>query len=208
MKRKTDWRLLAQIFWSFLKIGPVTFGGGYAMIPHFQREVVEQRGWLAEREVTDVLAIAQSTPGAIGVNSAVFVGYKIAGVRGALTALGGVLLPTFLIVIGMCAAFLEIRDNPKIEAAFQGIRPAIVALIVYAGWRTARTSVKDKTTFCVGAAALAMLIATNMNPVFIILFGILSGVLLVAAQIRWLGRQPDDAEEEHLYEDYFIGDGI
>ncbi|MDR4281811.1 chromate transporter, partial [Bacillus subtilis KCTC 1028 = ATCC 6051a] len=95
------WNLILQIFFVFLKIGPITFGGGYAMIPVIEREIVIKKRWIRPQDVADVLVIAQSVPGAIALNSATFIGYTIAGVQGAVAALIGVLLPTFLIVIGL-----------------------------------------------------------------------------------------------------------
>lgn len=94
---KKDMKLLGQIFISFLKIGPVTFGGGYAMIPLIEREVVKNKQWLKIEDVSDVFALAESVPGAIAINSATFIGHRIAGIRGAICAMLGVLLPLFLL---------------------------------------------------------------------------------------------------------------
>lgn len=205
-----NWPLLGRLFWSFFKMGPVTFGGGYAMIPVFHQEVVEKRRWLEEEEVTDLFAIAQSTPGAVGVNASVFVGYRIAGVSGALAALLGVLLPTFLIVLALSVAFLAVRDQPKIKAAFLGIRPAVVALIVYAGIRVGRTSVKDVATLLMAAGALVLLIVTGINPVFALLLGMVLGLGIVPLRLRWTGTdvlaRPGKASV--YVEDYYFGDGI
>lgn len=205
-----SWRLLARIFWSFFKIGPVTFGGGYAMIPAFQREVVERRKWLEEEEVADILAIAQSTPGAVGINASTFVGYRIAGVRGAVAALAGVLLPTFTIVLILCMAFLQVKDEPKIQAAFLGIRPAVAALIAYAGFRVWRTAVKDRTTLILAVGSLVVLIVTGINPVYAILAGIVMGIALSVLHLRWTGADVAGIHETERkpLEDYFIGDGI
>jgi chromate transporter len=208
--KPTDWPLLTRLFWSFSKIGPITFGGGYAMIPAFHEEVVEKRGWLSEEEVADLFAIAQSTPGAIGINAATFVGYRIAGVRGAVAALVGVLLPTFLIVLAMSIAFLAVKDQPKIQAAFQGIRPAVVALIAYAGYRVGRTAVKDVTTLLLATGSLVLLIATGMNPLYVLLLGMALGMVIVSLRKKWTGVDVIACakEPEGYIEDYFIGDGI
>jgi chromate transporter len=209
-QKAASWRLLGRIFWSFCKIGPVTFGGGYAMIPVFQREAVERRHWLEEEEVADVLAIAQSTPGAVGINASTFVGYRVAGVRGALAALAGMLLPTFLIVLLLSWSFLTVKDEPKIQAAFLGIRPAVAALIVYAGFRVWKTAVTDAVTLLLALGTVLLLLGTGMNPVYAILFGIVLGIGLASAQLRWLGQdvlhpgRPGTA----AVEDYFYGDGI
>lgn len=121
---------LGDILLSFLKIGAFTFGGGYAMIPIIQHEVINHRGWIAEREFVDLLTLAQTAPGPISLNTAVFVGYKCRGFLGALMAILGVILPSFLVILVVAIFFSEIRDNEWVDAAFKGMRPAVVALIV------------------------------------------------------------------------------
>ena len=121
---------IIDIFLSFLKIGAFTFGGGYAMIPIIQHEVITRRGWIEEREFVDLLTIAQTAPGPISLNTAVFVGYKCRGFWGALAAIFGVILPSFLVILTVAIFFSEIRDNRWVDAAFRGMRPAVVALIV------------------------------------------------------------------------------
>lgn len=123
-------RELFDIFWSFLKIGAFTFGGGYAMIPLIQHEVIHNRRWLSEREFVDLLTIAQAAPGPIALNTAVFVGYKERNYWGALAAVMGVVIPSFLIILVVAIFFNNIRDNAWVDAAFRGMRPAVVALIV------------------------------------------------------------------------------
>lgn len=123
-------RELFDIFWSFLKIGAFTFGGGYAMIPLIQHEVINNRRWLSEREFVDLLTIAQAAPGPIALNTAVFVGYKERNYWGALAAVMGVVIPSFLIILVVAIFFNNIRDNAWVDAAFRGMRPAVVALIV------------------------------------------------------------------------------
>ncbi|MEE1103544.1 MAG: chromate transporter, partial [Alistipes sp.] len=103
---------LAELFVSFFKIGLFTFGGGYAMIPIIQREVIDSRHWIEEREFLDLLTLAQSAPGPISLNTAVFVGYKMCGYKGALAALWGVILPSFLIILTVAIFFSQIRENP------------------------------------------------------------------------------------------------
>lgn len=121
---------LISLFLSFLKIGAFTFGGGYAMIPIIQREVIDRRGWIAENEFLDLLTVAQSAPGPISLNTAVFVGYKLKGYAGAAAAILGVVLPSFLIILLIAVFFTDVRDNHVVDAAFKGMRPAVVALII------------------------------------------------------------------------------
>lgn len=121
---------LLTIFWSFLKIGAFTFGGGYAMIPLIEHEVVVRRRWLSEMEFGDLLTIAQAAPGPISLNTAVFVGYKYRKYSGALAAILGVVVPSFVIILLVAIFFSQMRHNHWVEAAFMGMRPAVVALIV------------------------------------------------------------------------------
>jgi chromate transporter len=121
---------IVDIFLSFLKIGAFTFGGGYAMIPIIQHEVITCHKWIAKQEFIDLLTLAQTAPGPISLNTAVFVGYKCRGFMGALAAILGVILPSFLVILAVAVFFSEIRDNRWIDAAFKGMRPAVVALIV------------------------------------------------------------------------------
>lgn len=136
--KKTDLKLLLQIFLTFFKIGPMTFGGGYAMIPLIEREVVKRRGWISTRDIADIFAVTESIPGAIAINSATFIGYRLAGARGAIVAMIGVLLPTFCIVVLLSLFFLQVQNHPKVEATFVSIRATIVALITYAAYKIGR----------------------------------------------------------------------
>lgn len=210
--KSISWTLLGQIFWSFFKIGPVTFGGGYAMIPLIEREVVDKRKWVKNKDIADIFAISESIPGAIAINSASFVGFRIAGIPGALAALTGVLLPTFAIVIGLCIAFLEFQHNPKIEAAFRGIRATTVALIVYAGIKIGKTAVLDKTTLFVVMGTVVAMLFGHMNPIVIIVAGAALGIGIIWLKKK-LGIQVNLEHEEsgsprYKYTDYYLGDGI
>lgn len=171
--------LSLQIFLTFFKIAPTTFGGGYAMIPMIEREVVIKKKWVKSEEVADVFAIAESIPGAIAINSATFIGFQVGGRRGAVAALVGMLLPTFLIVILLSILFLYLQGNPMVEAAFQGVRPTIVALITYAGYKIGKTAIYDKTTILATIITVISLFFFQIHPVFIILLGIVAGILLI-----------------------------
>ncbi len=121
---------LWRMFRSFFKIGVFTFGGGYAMIPLIEREVIDNRGWIDRDQFMELLTLAQSAPGPISLNTSVFVGYKMRGYAGALAALAGVVLPSFTIILVIAIYFSHIRDNAVVDAAFKGMRPAVVALII------------------------------------------------------------------------------
>lgn len=120
-----------RLFLSFLKIGAFTFGGGYAMIPLIEREVIDRRHWVERVDFLDLLTLAQSAPGPIALNTAVFVGYKVHGLKGAVAALMGIVVPSFLMILCIAILFADIRHNAWVEAAFRGMRPAVVALIIF-----------------------------------------------------------------------------
>ena len=169
---------LLEIFWSFLKIGAFTFGGGYAMIPLIQYEVISRRGWLTEQEFIDLLTIAQTAPGPIALNTAVFVGYKFRRYWGALAAVLGVVIPSFAIILVIAMFFAGIRDNVWVDAAFKGMRPAVVALIV------APIVGLTKGMHWVGLSiALATAVTVwyfGFSPIWLIIAGAIGGVLWVA----------------------------
>lgn len=209
MKVKAHTRLLFQIFWSFFKISPVTFGGGFAMIPLIIKDIVEKRKWLTNDDITDVIALSQTVPGAVAVNSATFIGQRIGGIRGALAAMIGVSLPTFLIVLALGASYYYVQDNPKLEAAFVSIRATIVAIIVYAGIKIGKTAIFDKTTFFIMVVGVPVLFF--IHPIVAILLGAITGLVVTSIKTK-LGYQIDlkkDKEVDPTTDpDYYMGAGI
>ena len=119
-----------QLFASFFKVGLFTFGGGYAMLPLIQGQVVERHNWIEKQDFLDMMIVAQSAPGPIALNAAVFVGYKMRGFAGALAAMLGIVIPSFVIILCIAILFKDVRHNPFVDAAFKGMRPAVVALII------------------------------------------------------------------------------
>ena len=122
-------RFYFDLFYSFFKIGVFTLGGGYVMIPLIEKEVVENREWIHREDFTDMLALAQSAPGPIAINTAVFVGYKVKGFWGIVVAVSGVVIPAFVTILVVAIFFVGMKENPIVERIFSGIRPAVVALI-------------------------------------------------------------------------------
>lgn len=171
-------RLLVEIFWTFLKIGAFTFGGGYAMIPLIQHEVINHRRWLREGEFVELLTIAQTAPGPIALNTAVFVGYKLRGYRGAIMAVLGVVVPSFMIILVVAMFFADIRDNVWVDAAFKGMRPAVVALIVAP--IVGLTRGMNMWLMAVAAATALVVWYYGLSPVWFLMAGALGGVLWVA----------------------------
>lgn len=204
MKKK--WAFLFDIFLTFFKIAPITFGGGYAMIPVIEREAVEKKEWLKKEEVTDLFALAGSIPGAIAINSATFIGYRIAGVAGALAATIGVIIPTFAIVVCLSIFYLYFQDHPKVEAAFEGIRPAVVAMIVFAAYKMRKGAVVDKTTFVVAASSVLLLLFLHVHPVMMIALGAVAGILLIGLKDKLGMETKVDDHEQNI--DYFMGADI
>ena len=208
-----EWKVLFQIFWTFFKISPVTFGGGFAMIPLIEKEVVEKRKWLKSEEVTDVFALSQSVPGAVAINSATFIGQRIGGVRGAIAAMIGVSLPTFFIVLLLGVLYFFIQDNPKVVAAFLSIRVSIVAIIVYAAIKIAKTAIVDKSTF--GIMIIGIPALFFIHPIIAIVVGALTGIMTISIKMKLgykiererLARKDRIKNDKNEFE-YYMGAGI
>ncbi len=205
---KEQWSILFQLFWTFFKISPVTFGGGFAMIPLIEKEVVEKRKWLKSEEITDVFALAQSVPGAIAINSATFIGQRIGGIKGSVAAMIGISFPTFLIVLTLGMLYFFIQDNPKIEAAFLAIRASIVAIIAYAAIKTAKTAIIDKSTFSIMIVGIPVLFF--IHPIFAILLGALAGIVssLIKRKLGYKTKVDKKKDDYKNNPDYFMGAGI
>ena len=145
-----------DLFWTFAKIGVCTFGGGYAMLPALQREVVEKRAWATEEELTDYFAIGQCTPGVIAVNTATFVGQKQKGAAGGVFATLGVVFPSIVIIMVIAAFLQNFAQLPAVVHAFNGVRACVCALILSSVLKLRRTTIVDKATLVIFLAALAL----------------------------------------------------
>ena len=168
--------MLLDLFIAFFKIGAFTFGGGYAMISVIENEVVNKKKWLSDQEFVDMLAMVQSLPGPISINSSVYVGYKQKGVLGAIAAAVGTALPSFIIILLLAIVFTDVNDHPTIEKIFKGIRPAVVALIVAPLIRLAKkTGITYKTVIIPIVAALVVWLG-NISPIYIIIGAALGGI--------------------------------
>lgn len=177
------WRL----FTTFFKIGLFTFGGGYAIIAMIRREIIDHRGWIEREEFLELLALAQSAPGPISLNTSVFVGYKVDGYRGMSAAVLGVVLPSFLLILGVALFLSDLRDYPVVEAAFKGMRPAVVALIA----APLIAFAKGMNLWKIGVAIACGLGVwlSGLSPVYFIVGGLAAGVLWVV----WRNRKHLDA---------------
>lgn len=163
------------LFLTFMKIGMFTIGGGYAMLPLIQREVVD-RGWLSKEDFVDVFAVTQSLPGIFAVNISIFVGYRLKKTPGAICCALGTILPSFLIILLIALFFTQVRDNEWVERAFKGLRPAVVALIVVPCLTTARSIKLTKLQLIIPVAAALLIWQVGVSPAWIILAAIAGGL--------------------------------
>jgi chromate transporter len=169
--------LFLQLFWTYLKIGTFTIGGGYVMLSMIEREVVERRRWINHEEFMNMIALAQAAPGLIAVNSAIFIGWRIGGWRGVIATVLGAVLPSFLIILAIAMVFQNYKDLPAVEAVFKGIRPAVVALIAAPLVRMARSSKITWGTAIVPIAGALLIWLAGLSPVWIILVTVLTTLL-------------------------------
>ena len=174
-----------DLFLTFAKMGACTFGGGYAMLPILQREVVEKKGWATDEELTDYYAVGQCTPGIIAVNTATFIGFKYKGILGGVVATLGVVFPS-VVIITVIAAFLSQFDQyPVVQHALVGINAAVVALIASSVVKLGKTSLKNAVSVAIFLVVLALGFWAGVSPVILI---VISGV--VGYVVYGLLKQP------------------
>lgn len=171
--------MLFSLFLTFLKIGLFAYGGGYAMIPLIQHEMVTSNSWLATSEFLQIITVAEMTPGPIAVNLATFTGYKLAGFPGALVSTTGVILPSFCLVLILTKVFLWIKDNPKVKGLLVGLRSAVLALIIFAAVSIGKTALLDFKVVGIALACFAILLWLDPHPAVVIAIGGGAGVLLL-----------------------------
>ncbi len=171
--------MFLQLFWTYLKIGTFTLGGGYAMLPLIQREVVDNKGWIDEEEFLNMIALAQAAPGLIAVNSAIFIGWRVGGWKGVCGAVLGAVLPSFLIILAIAMVFQDWKELPAVEAAFKGIRPAVVALIAAPLFKMAKSAKISWLTALIPIAAALLIWLGHINPVWVILATIVITLIVV-----------------------------
>ena len=160
---------LWKVFATFFKIGAFTFGGGYAMIPLIQKEAAEKHGWVTEEDILDIIAIAESTPGPIAINSATFVGYRACGVLGSVAATLGVVLPSFVLIFAISFVLRQFQALKAVQYAFQGIRAGVLALLCKALWGMYKKNKKNWASYIVmaGSFLLTAIFDVSVLPVLI-----------------------------------------
>lgn len=181
---KDKLKQLGRLFITFAVVGVTTFGGGYAMLPALQREVVEKRRWATDEEVMDWYAIGQCTPGVIAVNTATFVGQKLAGVLGGIFATLGVVFPS-LVIITIIAAFIQnFAHLPAVQSAFAGIRVCVCVLILNAVVKLWKKSVVDWKTLLIFIAVFACSVFLDVSPVIYVLAAAIAGIIVKELEAR------------------------
>ena len=174
MKGKTLW----QVFATFFKIGAFTFGGGIAMIPLIQKEASEKNKWVTDEDILEIVAIAESTPGPIAINSATFVGYRAAGLLGSIFATLGVVLPSFVIILALSFVLTQFQQLAAVQYAFAGIRAGVLALLCKALWGMYKKNQKNWASYTImaGAFVLTGLLDVSVLPVLALcaIFGLVT----------------------------------
>jgi chromate transporter len=169
---------LPQLSWVFLKIGALGFGGPFSLLAIMQKEVVERRRWLTPQEFTESVAIGTVTPGPIFFAAAVFVGYRLRGLRGATSAAVAVLLPGFLLAVIIAALYGQVQQSPWVAAGARGLAAGVVGLFISVVWRTGRTTVTSVAALATVVAAFLALAILHLDPLLLIVLAGLAGALL------------------------------
>ena len=175
---------IIEMFIAFFKIGAFTFGGGYAMIPLIEEEVVNNKKWIEKEEFMDILVVSQSLPGALAVNCCIFLGYKISGLTGAIMALLAVILPSFFIILIIAAFFMQFRNNYYVNAAFMGINAAVPLLVLVGAISLSKGLEKNIRTGLTIIVALIALVFFDIHPIIVIITSALYGVIFLRKKVK------------------------
>ena len=166
-----------ELVFSFFKIGILTFGGGYAMLPMIQREIVEKKGWATEEEILNYYAIGQCTPGVIAVNTATFIGSKQKGALGGFLATFGVVLPSLLIITLIAAVLTNFAELEPVRHALAGIRVAVVVLVAFSVWKLMKSGVKGVFGWCLFVLVFLASVVLGLSPVIAVLVSAAAGLI-------------------------------
>lgn len=173
-----DLKILFSLFLAAAKIGCVAYGGGPSMIPLLKVEVVENHGWMSIEEFMDALAVGNALPGPIATKMTAVVGHKMAGVAGAAAATLGVVLPSALLVLALLGLVGALKGNPIVESMLKGLRPVVVAMLAYAAFDMAPSSMKGPLSWSIGLVALLLMVFTRVHPALLIVAGAIAGIAL------------------------------
>lgn len=173
-----------ELFTTFARIGVMTFGGGYAMIPILEREIVEKRSWATNEELMDYYAVGQCTPGIIAVNTATFIGHKQGGVLGGIIATAGIVFPSLVIITLIAGILTNFADLPAVKSAFAAIRVCVCVLIFNAVLKLWKGAVKDKAALVLFLLVFALSVFLDISPVIFVIVCAVSGILLTQMGVR------------------------
>ena len=171
-------RKLLELFLAFARVGVMTFGGGYAMIPILEREIVDRHGWATEEELMDYYAVGQCTPGVIAVNTATFIGYKVAGSVGGVIATLGIVFPSLVIITLIAGILTSFADVPAVKSAFAGIRVCVCVLIFNAVLKLWKKAVVDKATLLLFLGVFLLSVFFDISPIVFVVFCAVAGIAL------------------------------
>lgn len=187
---------LFEIFCVFFKIGLFTIGGGYAMLPIIQKEVVEGKGWMTDEEFLDAISLTNSLPGPLATNSATFVGYRVAEVPGAVAAVLGAATPSVIIILLIAMVFTNIIEYPVVQNIFNGVRPAVVALILYAVIKLAKSAkVGEYFNWLVALAGFAAIAVFGLHPIVVVVCAALYGIFVRNSVVKAMDARREKKEE-------------
>ena len=176
---------ILEIFAVFFKIGLFTIGGGYAMLPIIQKEVVETKEWMDDEEFLDALSLTNSLPGPLAINSATFVGYRVCGVKGALAAVMGAASPSVIIILIVAMIFSNLTEYTVVQYIFNGIRPAVVALILYAVIKLAKSAkITEYFNWLIALAAFAAIAVFGLHPIVVVTAAALYGLFIRGTVVK------------------------
>ncbi len=175
---------LWHIFRTMFKVGALTFGGGYAMVPLFRSEYVDKNRWITDEDMLDMIALSQSVPGAIAINCSILVGYRLKKLPGALVAVAGSVLPSLIVLTAVTFLYEIVRDNVYVAGALRGIRAAVVALLVSAFLGFMKPFYKDMLSVAAFAAAFLLSLILDISSIYLILGGVVFGLTLGTLRIR------------------------
>ena len=175
---------LWKLFTAFARVGVMTFGGGYAMIPILEREIVDRHGWATEEELMDYYAVGQCTPGVIAVNTATFIGYKVAGTAGGIAATIGVIFPSVVIITIIAGILSNFAEVPAVKSAFAGIRVCVCVLIFNAVLKLWKKAVVDKITLVLFLGVFLLSVFFDISPVIFVIFCAGAGIVLTRMGVR------------------------
>ncbi len=169
--------MLFILFWTFFKIGLFTFGGGYAMIPFIHQYAVEKYKWITDEEFLDIIAIAESTPGPIAINSATYIGHKVKGIKGSAFATLGVVIPSLVIIVLIAAFFMQFKDNVYVEYAFKGVRVGVAILVLNAAIRMYKKLDKNWLSFGLILIGFGLVLFELLPVIAVIVIGGVVGII-------------------------------